>query len=164
MEKLKSRKTGKGFLFEAQVCGRCGGCGEYSFNQMDGSRCYGCGGHGIKLTKRGLAAQAFFEGLCSLRTDELVTGLKVRILPGPFSGGGWATVTEITEEEGGTFAILTDLGRGSYPTCSHQATPADRTWRVAQSAEGRREKAEEAREYEASLTKAGTARKRKVTG
>ncbi len=28
------------------VCGRCGGCGEYSFNQMDGSRCFGCSGYG----------------------------------------------------------------------------------------------------------------------
>lgn len=28
------------------VCSRCGGCGSYSFNQIDGSRCYGCGGRG----------------------------------------------------------------------------------------------------------------------
>jgi hypothetical protein len=28
------------------TCGRCGGSGEYSFNHMDGTRCYGCGGTG----------------------------------------------------------------------------------------------------------------------
>lgn len=28
------------------VCSRCCGSGEYSFNQIDGSRCYGCGGAG----------------------------------------------------------------------------------------------------------------------
>lgn len=28
------------------VCGRCGGCGSYSFNMTDGSRCYGCNGTG----------------------------------------------------------------------------------------------------------------------
>lgn len=26
------------------VCGRCGGTGNYSYNQIDGSRCYGCNG------------------------------------------------------------------------------------------------------------------------
>lgn len=28
------------------VCSRCCGTGQYSFNQVDGSRCYGCGGNG----------------------------------------------------------------------------------------------------------------------
>lgn len=28
------------------VCGRCGGCGRYSFNYQDGDRCYGCLGSG----------------------------------------------------------------------------------------------------------------------
>lgn len=27
-----------------EVCGRCGGSGRYSFNQMDGDKCYGCMG------------------------------------------------------------------------------------------------------------------------
>jgi hypothetical protein len=31
------------------TCGRCGGSGRYSYNQMDGDRCYGCGGSGKKL-------------------------------------------------------------------------------------------------------------------
>lgn len=30
----------------APVCSRCGGSGNYSFNQIDGSRCYGCNGTG----------------------------------------------------------------------------------------------------------------------
>jgi len=30
----------------APVCTRCGGSGSYSFNQTDGSRCYGCNGRG----------------------------------------------------------------------------------------------------------------------
>lgn len=33
------------------VCGRCGGCGQYSFNQVDGTRCYGCGGSGHLVAK-----------------------------------------------------------------------------------------------------------------
>jgi hypothetical protein len=30
-------------------CGRCGGSGRYSYNQMDGDRCYGCQGAQVRL-------------------------------------------------------------------------------------------------------------------
>lgn len=33
------------------VCDRCGGCGQYSFNQVDGTTCYGCGGTGHRYPK-----------------------------------------------------------------------------------------------------------------
>lgn len=49
-----------GLGFEVCTCGRCGGSGRYSFNQVDGDRCYGCGGTGLKRTKRGAAAHAFY--------------------------------------------------------------------------------------------------------
>lgn len=40
------------------TCGRCGGCGQYSYNQIDGTVCYGCGGSGKKYpaTRDALAA------------------------------------------------------------------------------------------------------------
>lgn len=39
----------------APVCGRCGGSGRYSFNQIDGDRCYGCNGKGhVKPAEREL--------------------------------------------------------------------------------------------------------------
>lgn len=37
------------FLGYKETCGRCGGTGQYSFNQMDGTRCYGCMGAKVKL-------------------------------------------------------------------------------------------------------------------
>jgi hypothetical protein len=49
-----------GMGFEAKSCGRCGGSGKYSFNQIDGDRCYGCGGTGIVRTKRGTAAYVMY--------------------------------------------------------------------------------------------------------
>ena len=33
------------------VCPRCGGSGHYSYNEMDGTRCYGCMGSGISIQK-----------------------------------------------------------------------------------------------------------------
>lgn len=38
-------------IFEHRECSRCGGSGHYSFNQIDGTRCYGCGGTGRQWTK-----------------------------------------------------------------------------------------------------------------
>jgi len=38
-------------IFESTECSRCGGSGEYSFNQLDGTRCYGCNGSGRQWTK-----------------------------------------------------------------------------------------------------------------
>lgn len=35
----------------ADVCGRCGGGGHYSYNQMTGTTCFGCAGHGVKLPR-----------------------------------------------------------------------------------------------------------------
>lgn len=35
----------------ADTCTRCGGCGEYSFNLMYGTKCFGCYGVGYKLPK-----------------------------------------------------------------------------------------------------------------
>lgn len=37
-------------------CGRCGGGGRYSFNMMDGDRCYGCNGIGVVMPKTITAA------------------------------------------------------------------------------------------------------------
>jgi len=42
-EKVNARIAG---LKLGPICSRCGGSGSYSFNQIDGSRCYGCNGSG----------------------------------------------------------------------------------------------------------------------
>ena len=47
--------------FEGQICSRCGGCGRYSFNQMDRDMCYGCRGCGLVFTKRGSVARQYFQ-------------------------------------------------------------------------------------------------------
>jgi len=39
---------GKMYVKVKGKCPRCGGSGHYSYNQMDGTRCYGCMGSGIK--------------------------------------------------------------------------------------------------------------------
>lgn len=40
---------GKMYVRIKGKCPRCGGSGHYSYNQMDGTRCYGCNGTGVKM-------------------------------------------------------------------------------------------------------------------
>jgi hypothetical protein len=165
-----SVKTGKPFMFETQVCGRCGGGGSYSFNLMHGSTCYGCGGHGIKLTKRGAAAQARFTELLSVPTSALEPGMKVRVQPGPFNAGGWREVLEVSvstskyklsgDAPDAPWRCHGDEGRldvrleGILLCAEYASSPH----RVAADAETKRAATLAAREYEASLTKAGKPR------
>ena len=66
--------------YEREECGRCGGSGQHSYNQVDGSRCYGCGGTGKRLTKRGAAARAFASSLLDTPIEAFaeMTGRKAR--------------------------------------------------------------------------------------
>lgn len=73
MDKPKTK-----LLFEAQVCTRCSGSGSYSFNLRDGSMCYGCGGLGEQLTKRGKAAQAFLRNSLMRKVADLKGGEMIR--------------------------------------------------------------------------------------
>jgi len=42
-------ENGKMYIRVKGKCPRCGGSGNYSYNQIDGTRCYGCNGTGIKV-------------------------------------------------------------------------------------------------------------------
>lgn len=76
--------------FETTTCGRCGGSGNYSFNLIHGSRCYGCGGAGQVLTKRGKAAQAWFRARLTRPAMEYQPGWLVFTGDlSPFARGVW---------------------------------------------------------------------------
>lgn len=66
-------------MFETELCGRCYGSGHYSFNLMDGSKCYGCNGAGWKLTKAGAAARAAYRAAYTKTkpASEIVAGDKI---------------------------------------------------------------------------------------
>jgi len=61
-------------VFEKQTCGRCGGSGRFSYNQMDGDTCYGCRGNGEILTKRGRAAHLYYKGLITVMVKDVQEG------------------------------------------------------------------------------------------
>lgn len=57
LSKILMTKNADGAILRARKmgltprCGRCGGSGSYSWNAMDGSRCFGCGGIGYVAPK-----------------------------------------------------------------------------------------------------------------
>jgi hypothetical protein len=86
-----TRSTKPADVFETDICSRCLGTGEYSYNPRDGKRCFGCGGRKTRLTKRGAAAKALWRTLNSTPLEHVKVG--ERILD---SIRGWATVEAIT--------------------------------------------------------------------
>lgn len=144
-------------LFESNVCGRCGGTGHYSYNTMTGSVCFGCGGRGRKLTKRGSAAQAFFNDLMTKPASEVVVGDKFLFAAGPMNAATWVVADEV-EVDGERVNLRGANARGER---FGMGTFADSKVRIAQSAEAKLAARTKALEFQATLTKAGTPRKGK---
>ena len=148
--------------FENQTCTRCGGCGRYSYNQIDGDRCYGCNGKGITYTKRGAAAAAFLEALRKVRLDQLQVGDFML----NDSTGKFYRVTDIKPNNSvksqnkttGVWEVLDYLEvtteRGGLIGPRH--TPV----RKAFTAEQKAAQMQQALAYQATLTKTGAPRKR----
>jgi hypothetical protein len=64
--------------FERVECSRCGGTGRYSFNLKDGNKCYGCKGKGLKLTKRGTAANKWMTEKLLVNVEDIVIGDRIQ--------------------------------------------------------------------------------------
>jgi hypothetical protein len=140
-------------IFESQTCSRCGGCGRYSWNSLHGDRCYGCNGRGYQLTKRGLAAQAYYTRLLSKPLRELVPGDLVR---DDYRSKFYTVVRCAPNADRSEVWDIETTGmdwRGYDP---------DTIMRVGASAERKAEAKAEALAYQDTLTKQGKPRKRQV--
>ena len=141
-------------LFENVTCSRCGGSGNYSYCQMYGTTCFKCAGDGATLTARGKAAQAWLNAKRRKLGKELVVGETILVegVPGLIASY-WAKITETN---------------GSDIVCVNTKTGFSQTLNgfgeiLLRKAFNKAEKAEQAKEalaYQATLTKAGTVRKR----
>lgn len=90
--------------YERETCGRCLGTGKYSYNALHGDRCYGCGGHGTRLTKRGaVASQAVKDVLGKLEV------LATKLRPGQV-----VRASEFDADFAGEVEILTIAAEGDY--------------------------------------------------
>lgn len=145
-------------LFEHVSCSRCGGTGRHSYNQMDGDRCYGCGGSGNKLTKRGQAAQDFFRDRLKVPMAALQVGATYRV--DTMSGRQVPMVLESVEESTlNRHAGVTHIVkfRGSSTTHAHHVNGETATFTRLPTQDDR----DAALAYQATLTKTGTVAKSK---
>ncbi len=139
MEEMRVNKNG----MEIESCGRCGGCGRYSYCQMYGDTCFGCGGSGLRFTKRGAAANAFLTQIRSKPIAELSVGMEIWDDP-YFSKAGWAKIESIEPDEQRSFSMVGDqrvLVPGTYikmetEKCGHAGLRLEdkKLYRVRQSA------------------------------
>ena len=150
--------------FETKTCGRCGGCGNYSYCQMYGTTCFGCHGHGKVFSKRGRAALAWENEQKQIKISEVKIGQRVRV-----HGVGTFRVTKSQPS--------TTIARSTLPDGTVQEHPY---WEIGSATPGLGlhapldhtvqmigEKADQialrrqALEYQNSLTEAGKPRKRR---
>lgn len=67
--------------FDRKVCSRCHGTGQYSYCQMHGTTCFGCGGTGQQLTKRGKAQVEAYRASLERPASEVQVGEFIKIWP-----------------------------------------------------------------------------------
>jgi hypothetical protein len=156
MNDVKYNKAG----FEIESCGRCGGSGQYSFNPMDGTRCFGCGGSGYKLTKRGRVAKARFHELLQKKASEVKVGDYLYDFIGLGAGRCWQKVVGNRIDELNKGMIIMELSRKGKSVGSLGLWPGTMVMSV-ECEEDRQEYLAEALAYQASLTKLGKPRKSK---
>lgn len=63
-------------------CGRCGGTGQYSYNQVHGTMCYGCSGKGVVLDRKAAKrAGVNVVATAELKTCKVGDTIEVQKLP-----------------------------------------------------------------------------------
>lgn len=156
---------------ERETCSRCGGSGHYSSCERWGTTCFKCKGQKVVLTKRGAEAARYLKALRSRATRDLKPGDRIRV--GQITVGGdpysaWATVVSIEgyvntvehringvlQPQRQDLLILTTdkvVTQGVAPEAMHE---------MSLSPEERARTLKEALDYQDTLTKQGTPRKR----
>lgn len=149
--------------FEIQTCTRCGGCGQYSYNQITGTRCFGCEGTGKQFTKRGYSAFKFYRDLCQIDINAVQPGDRIQL----GNGGAKFTVAEVLppyvggyrgNKDGTTTPILTHDFKSVHGNV--YGIGGASTVRLIPQGDRKAELLAQAHAYQDSLTAAGKPRKR----
>lgn len=125
-------ETKRSLKLETETCGRCGGCGQYSYCQMYGTTCFKCGGRGKVLSKRGRAAKAKWDELRTAPAAAIVVGDVIDCViatTGGSVGIRRESVVAITAGDAGQLVIETAKQRlwcGSQDPVKRQGTTAER--------------------------------------
>ncbi|NLP65551.1 hypothetical protein [Paraburkholderia sacchari] len=148
---------------ETMTCSRCGGSGHFSYNQIHGTRCYGCNGTGKKYTKRGAAAAKFLSDLRSIPAEQFKVG--DLILYQGISHSKFVRITSVEVSRAKDQGCYS--GDGEYQQVKIQCEGGYGAYyrpgnlvRKGCGAEMKSEQLRQALAFQATLTKNGTPRKR----
>lgn len=162
---MTSANTAPTDRIETTECSRCCGTGRYSYNQIHGSRCYGCGGSGKKRTRRGAEAFRFLEELRSKRADAFVPGDLMRY--DMFTPGGSARIfVRVTSVSPSKAKVIINGKPSEAPSVTiegehaklgkvRMTTSADKIIRQGFDAETKQAQLKQAIAYQATLTVKG---------
>lgn len=154
-------------IFETETCGRCGGSGQYSYNPMNGTRCFGCGGTGLSLTKRGKAAKAFLTSLLQKPLSEIRPGDNIMTATGSMGLGPnrWHYVVSIEPSKtifNGVADRLEITFRRNGATSSIGGYTADTVLESVRDNDALEAARAQALAYQATLTKTGEPAKTQI--
>ena len=83
-------------------CNRCGGCGQFSYNDVDGTRCYGCAGSGWQYTPKGKREfkkwKEAVEACRATKISDVQVGDKISLTRGQSTQREFATVLEVERQ------------------------------------------------------------------
>lgn len=144
-------------VFEHVTCSRCLGTGQYSYNQIDGSRCYGCQGTGNKYTKRGAVARAWWKAQTEMVASEVTVGMRIETMGNTFTVEAVETYEQRFARDGGPWQseIWLNIAGQGLAVC---VPPTHKVVRRLKGAEAQ-ELLQRAKAYQDTLTKAGTVRR-----
>lgn len=163
-----------GLLFESVGCSRCGGTGMFGPLSVEGGRCFKCSGQKEVLTKRGHAAQVYYNGLTTKAVADVQVGDVIECHIVTISGQlarTYRTVAAIGERVQHTGMWRSTVGnvtteRPMPDTIYFTDTKGDRwghdvdaTIRFRPTGEQRKELQAQALAYQETLTASGTVRK-----
>lgn len=147
-------------IFESKTCGRCGGTGHYSYNQVSGTTCFGCNGKGFKLTPRGSAALNWLLDQRRVRALDVKPGDLVYHSGSRFrvTAAGWdQTGSRWLDKATGEWRPYYTL---SSANCAYCLCTGEEQVVVIPSAHVHKQQIAAALEYQNSLSKNGKPRKR----
>ena len=157
-------------MFESITCTRCHGSGEYYYCSYYGTRCFKCAGQKSILTPRGKKAQDFYIALCSKPASELKIGDWISRTDFTHGGKAFTCKAQIIEIKEGSEVTGTNNGVPCKYTSIYLVTSNEK---YGNSTVGTHDDslirpyspdnavhAQTALEYQQTLTKLGTVRKK----
>lgn len=154
---------------ETETCGRCGGTGHYSYNQITGTVCFKCHGGKVVYTKRGRAAADYLHSLRCKPAREVKVGDKIQVEYFFKGVKAFATVTKVGWSSNGGYyqdGVLQaywniEVEHAKYGSMCQSIIDLEQLIRVAQTAEQKQATLKQALDFQDTLGKNGKPRRKK---